>query len=172
VKDPYDAGSPRHRWQFRFSRAALDARLGAQCPGSFRGIKVLRRGFSPRVVRAEVRCTRGRVRASGQTLRSELGLYDTWFTVTRASSRASKSAAGVSVPLVSGLVHPRTISGSFSPAPAHGYVDVERLEPGGRWWLVAHGLTNQLGQYSVPVYQGGTYRVSADGVSAQSIELR
>jgi stage II sporulation protein D len=171
VKDPYDGGSPRHRWQFRFSRTALAARLGAQCRGSFRAIKVLKRGFSPRVVRADVVCSRGRVRASGQTLRSELGLYDTWFTVTRASSKASKSAAGVSVPLVSGFVHPRTISGSFDPAPSHGYVDVERLT-GTRWRLVARGLTNQLGQYSVPVYQGGTYRVSADGVSGESIDLR
>jgi hypothetical protein len=170
VKDPYDGGSPRHRWQFRFSGTTLAARLGGQCRGSFRAIKVLKRGFSPRIVRADVVCSRGRVRASGQTLRSELGLYDTWFTVTRATSRASKSAAGVSVPLVGGLVHPRTISGSFSPVPSHGYVDVARLD-GGRWQLVARGLSNPLGQYSVPVYQGGTYRVSADGVSADDVAV-
>jgi stage II sporulation protein D len=170
VKDAYDGGSPRHRWQKRFSGASLGSRLGAQCRGSFRAIKVLKRGFSPRVVRAQVVCSRGRVRASGQTLRSALGLYDTWFTVTRASSKASKSTAGVSVPVLSGLARPRTISGSFSPAPSRGYVDVERLD-GGRWQLVAHGLTNRLGEYSVPAYEAGTYRVSADGVSAESIDL-
>jgi stage II sporulation protein D len=172
VSDPYDGISPRHRWQFRFSASSLNARLGAQCPGSFRRIKILKRGYSPRVVRAQVICSRGRVRASGQTLRSELGLYDTWFTVTRASSKVSrKSAAGVDVPLLSGLVHPRTVSGSFDPLPSHGYVDVQRLY-GGRWQLVARGLTNRLGQYSVPVYEPGTYRVSADGVSADDVSVR
>jgi stage II sporulation protein D len=172
VKDPYDGISPRHRWQFRFGASSLNARLGAQCPGSFRRIRILRRGYSPRVVRAQVICSRGRVRASGQTLRSELGLYDTWFTVTRASSKAShKSAAGVTVPLFTGLVHPRTISGSFDPLPSNGSVAVERLD-GGRWQLVARGLTNSLGQYSVPVYEPGIYRVSADGVSGDSLDVR
>jgi stage II sporulation protein D len=172
VKDPYDGISPRHRWQVRFSAASLDARLRNQCPGSFRRIRILKRGYSPRVVRAQVVCSRGRVRASGQTLRSELGLYDSWFTVTRASSKASrKSAAAVNVPLLSALVHPRSISGSFDPLPSHGYVDVERLD-GGHWVLVARGLTNRLGQYSVPVYEPGTYRVIADGVSAPSVGVR
>ena len=171
VKDPYDGGSPRHRWQFRFGASSLNARLGAQCPGSFRRIKILKRGYSPRVVRAQVICSRGSVRASGQTLRSELGLYDTWFSVTRASAKASKSAAGPDVPLFSRLVHPRTVSGSFDPLPSHGYVDVEKLD-GGRPQLVARGLTNSLGQYSVPVYEAGTYRVSADGVSAPTLDVR
>src|SRR3954453_15887165 len=121
VKDPYDGISPRHRWQFRFSAASLDARLGNQCPGSFRRIKILKRGYSPRVVRAQVIFSRERVRASGRTLRSELGLYDTWFIITRASSKGSrKSVAGVPVPLFTGLIHPRTISGSFDPLPSNG----------------------------------------------------
>src|SRR3954453_14044737 len=122
VKDPYDGISPRHRWQFRFSASALNARLGPQCPGSFRRLKVLKRGYSPRVVRAQVICSRGRVRASGQTLRSELGLYDIWLTVTPALRKASrKGAAAVNVPLLSALVRPRLISGSFDPLPSHGY---------------------------------------------------
>jgi stage II sporulation protein D len=172
VKDQYDGVSPRHRWTRRFSASSINARLGAQCPGSFRRIKILKHGYSPRVVRAQVICSRGRVRASGQTLRAELGLYDTWFRVTRASSKASrKSTAGVTVPLFTGLVHPRTISGSFEPIPSHGYVDVERLD-GGRWQVVARGLTNQLGQYRVPVYESGTYRVSADGVSGPTLDVR
>jgi stage II sporulation protein D len=173
VKDPYDGGSPRHRWQFRFSSSAINARLGAQCPGSFRRIKILKRGYSPRVVRAQVTCSRGKVRASGQTLRSELGLYDTWFTVTRASAKASASAAaaGPDLPLFSRLVNPRVVSGSFDPLPSHGYVNVERLA-GGHWQLIARGLTNRLGQYRVPVYEAGAYRVSADGVSAPTLDIR
>jgi SpoIID/LytB domain protein len=171
VKDPYDGASPRHRWQFRLSSATLDARLGGLCPGSFRAIKVLKRGFSPRVVRANVVCSRGRVRASGQTLQSALHLYDRWFTVTRASSAAAKSSADVNVPVVSGLVNPRNITGSFSPVPAIGYVDVERLE-GAQWRLVARGLVNRLGAYSVPLYAPGTYRVRAGDVSADPLVVR
>ena len=164
VKDPYDGVSPRHRWQFRFTRAQIQARLGSLCRGRFRAIKVVKRGVSPRVVAADVVCSGGRTRTNGASLRSRLGLYDTWFSVTKASSAAAAARSkDPSVPIVSGLLHPRTISGSFSPAPPR--VDVERLD-GGRWRLVARGLTNRLGAYSVPVYQGGTYRVSGGGVSA------
>jgi hypothetical protein len=116
-------------------------------------------------------CSRGRVRASGQTLQSALRLYDRWFTVTRASSAAAKSSAAPKVPIVSALVHPRNIAGSFSPAPASGYVDVERLESS-QWRLVARGLVNRVGAYSVPIYAPGTYRVRAGDVSADPVVLR
>jgi stage II sporulation protein D len=171
VKDAYDGASPRHRWQLRYSGASLGARLGGLCRGSFRAIKVRKRGFSPRVVRADVVCSRGRVRASGQTLQSALHLYDRWFTVTRASSSAAaKSSTDPKVPIVSGLVHPRNITGSFSPAPATGYVDVERLE-GSQWRLVARGLVNRVGAYSVPLYAPGAYRVRAGDVSADPVDV-
>jgi stage II sporulation protein D len=171
VKDPYDGGSPRHTWQIRLTRAQLGARLGSLCSGSFKAIKVLRRGVSPRVVSASVVCSRSRVRTNGATLRARLGLYDTWFTVTRASASAKKAraASDVKVPLITALVHPRTISGSFSPRPAA--VSVERLDRG-RWTLVARGLTNRLGQFSVPVFDRGTYRVSGGGVSAPAVSVR
>lgn len=87
VRDPYDGGSPRHRWQLRFSRARMQAKLGGLCRGRFKAIKVLKRGVSPRVVSADVVCNRGRTRTTGPELRSRLGLYDSWFTVKRASVR-------------------------------------------------------------------------------------
>jgi stage II sporulation protein D len=171
VKDPYDGGSPRHTWQLRFSRAQLGARLGPLCAGSFKAVKVLRRGVSPRVVSANVVCSRSRVRTDGATLRGRLGLYDTWFTVTKASASAKKAraASDVKVPLITSLVRPRAISGTFSPRP--DAVSVERREAG-RWVLVARGLTNRLGQYSVPVFDRGTYRVSGGGVSAEPVSVR
>jgi len=52
VPDPYDTQSPYHRWQLTFTAARLDRALGA--PGSFRRLKVLQRGVSPRVVSARV----------------------------------------------------------------------------------------------------------------------
>jgi stage II sporulation protein D len=171
VKDPYDGASPRHAWQLRFTRSQIQARLGSLCTGSFKGIKVVKRGVSPRVVSADVVCLRSRVRTTGATLRARLGLYDTWFTVTRATSSAARprSGAAPSVPLITPLLHPRTISGSFVPRLPS--VSVERLDRG-RWTLVARGLTNRLGQYFVPVYQAGTYRVSGGGVSAQPVSVR
>jgi stage II sporulation protein D len=171
VSDPYDTASPRHRWQLRFSRARLEGRLGRLCSGSFRAIKVVDRGVSPRVMRADVVCSGSRVRTTGAVLRSALGLYDTWFTVTRVTSTAAKRSSDLNVPIVSSFVSPRRITGSFSPVPAGGYVNVERLE-GAQWRLVARGLTNRLGAYDVPVYAAGTYRVSAGDVSADPIDLR
>jgi stage II sporulation protein D len=171
VKDPYDSISPRHRWQLRFTRARLGARLGSMCAGRFKAIKVVKHGVSPRVVSADVICSRGRFRTTGPALRSRLGLYDSWFRVVRASSRKAKQAADLSVPAVGSLLHPVTISGSFSPRPR--VVDVERRdEATGSWRLVARGLTNRAGAYRVPVYSAGTYRVSAGGVSAPPVIVR
>ena len=131
----------------------------------------MKHGVSPRIVTADVVCSRSRVRTNGSALRFRLGAYDNWFTIVRASSSATRAAdaEGLKVPLVTPLLHPRTISGSFSPRAAT--VDVERLEAG-RWTLVARGFTNRLGQYSVPVYQGGTYRVSGGGVTAAQVTVR
>jgi stage II sporulation protein D len=171
VKDPYDGGSPRHKWQIRLTRAQLGGRLGSLCAGSFKAIKVVKRGVSPRVVTADVVCSRGRARTNGAALRARLGLYDTWFTVTKASSAARRvrAASDVGVPLITPLVHPRTIYGTFSPRPRE--VSVSRFEAG-RWRLVARGLTNRIGQYSVPVFDRGMYRVSGAGVNAEPVSVR
>ncbi|MCW2985534.1 MAG: SpoIID/LytB protein, partial [Conexibacter sp.] len=60
VDDPYDSVSPRHSWgPFTFSQARVQAKLKGLVRGSFRGITVLQRGSSPRIVRAEVDGTNG-----------------------------------------------------------------------------------------------------------------
>ena len=48
VPDPYDYYSPLHRWTFRFSQAEMNQRLGPYVPGALRGIRVTKRGDSPR----------------------------------------------------------------------------------------------------------------------------
>lgn len=171
VKDPFDNISPRHRWQFRFTRAGLQAKLGGLCRGRFKAIKVVKRGVSPRVIAADVVCSRGRTRTNGSTLRFRLGLYDSWLTVTRATSSKGKRSEDLSVPAVGSLLHPPTITGSFSPRPR--VVSVERLdERTGRWRLVARGLTNRAGAYRVPLYRPGSYRASAGGVVAPTVTFR
>ena len=46
--------------------------------GSFRGIRALTRGASPRVVWAEVVGSAGTTRVRAATLEARLGLYDSW----------------------------------------------------------------------------------------------
>src|SRR3954462_14478588 len=86
VPDPYDTYSPYHRWQVRESTASLDRALGA--PGKFKRVKVLKRGVSPRVVKARVIGTKGSRVLSGPSIRTKLGLRDTWFSFVRISSSA------------------------------------------------------------------------------------
>jgi SpoIID/LytB domain protein len=77
VADPYERG-PLHRWHLALSFAAAGARLGGLVRGSFRGIEVLRRGVSPRILSAYVLGSAGRTLVSGAELAARLGLYDTW----------------------------------------------------------------------------------------------
>ena len=53
VADPYDQG-PRHSWKLSMSFATAARRLRGLVKGTFRGIEVLERGFSPRILAAYV----------------------------------------------------------------------------------------------------------------------
>jgi stage II sporulation protein D len=90
VDDPYDAASPRHRWVKRMSLRSAQRRLGTLVKGSLVRIRVLRRGRSPRVVRAQIVGTGGRTVVSGPTLRRKLGLYDTWARFTVITGKATR----------------------------------------------------------------------------------
>ena len=80
VDDPADAISPLHTWTRRFTPARLGALLRAGGPVT--GIDVLRRGDSPRVLRARVRVAGGgALELTGLEIKARLGLPDTWFTV-------------------------------------------------------------------------------------------
>lgn len=85
VPDPYDYYSPLHRWTFRFSQAEMNQRLGPYVPGALRGIRVTKRGESPRIDYARLIGTGGSATIRGDTLAAALGLYDRWafFTKTR-----------------------------------------------------------------------------------------
>jgi stage II sporulation protein D len=87
VDDPYDVASPRHRWgPIRMSLAQADRRLGSLVKGAFRGIQVVRRGRSPRIVEADVIGSRGRTRVTGGQLRARFGLFDSWAFFTTIST--------------------------------------------------------------------------------------
>ncbi len=86
VPDPYDQG-PGHSWSVSMSFAAAAARLRDLVKGAFRGIEVLRRGYSPRILSAYVLGSAGRTLVSGPELEERLGLDDSWayFSVRTAS---------------------------------------------------------------------------------------
>ena len=77
VPDPYDQG-PEHSWTESMSFATAAARLRGLVKGTFRGIEVLRRGYSPRVISAYVLGSAGHTQVSGPELEERLGLYDSW----------------------------------------------------------------------------------------------
>jgi hypothetical protein len=90
VDDPYDGMSPRHRWVKRMSLRSAQRRLGRLVRGRLVRIRVLQRGKSPRVVRAQIVGTGGSTTASGPTLRRKLGLYDTWARFTVITAKATR----------------------------------------------------------------------------------
>jgi stage II sporulation protein D len=95
VEDPYDGVSPRHTWgPFTFSQARAQAKLKGLVRGRFRGITVLQRGTSPRVVRAEINGTNGVTAVTGPELRKRFGLFDTWATFTYVSTDAKQPKTG------------------------------------------------------------------------------
>jgi SpoIID/LytB domain protein len=87
VSDPYEQGSG-HSWKLSLSFAAAGARLRSLVRGTFRGIEVLKRGSSPRILSAYVLGSAGRTLTSGDELAARLGLQDTWayFSVKHGSS--------------------------------------------------------------------------------------
>jgi stage II sporulation protein D len=77
VLDPYDQG-PLHRWTITITMASAAARLRGLVRGSLRGIEVLKRGYSPRILSAYVLGSGGPTLISGPDLATRLGLHGTW----------------------------------------------------------------------------------------------
>ncbi len=77
VSDPYDTGAAAH-WKLSMSFATAAARLRGLVKGAFRGIEVLERGYSPRILTAAILGSAGTTRVSGAELAERLGLQDTW----------------------------------------------------------------------------------------------
>jgi stage II sporulation protein D len=94
VPDPFDDASPRHRWRVAMTLGQAAAKLRGLYKGSFRGVRVVSRGVSPRVVRAQVLGSSGNGATTGPVLRARLGLPDTWanFSVLRSSKSREKPA--------------------------------------------------------------------------------
>jgi stage II sporulation protein D len=90
VEDPFDDASPRHRWRLVYTQSQMQSRLSGLVKGTFRGINIVQRGESPRIVYADIVGSSGRTRVTGPTLRARLGTYDTWFTVKKVTGTEAK----------------------------------------------------------------------------------
>jgi stage II sporulation protein D len=121
VADPYDrAVAPPWKLSLGFTETA--ARLRGVLKGAFRGIEVLTRGVSPRIVSARVLGARGSAPISGPELAARLGLRSAWayFSVRiRSRIRREPDHSGQAPPGGSpGVPAPPPGVGGGAPAPA------------------------------------------------------
>ena len=183
VEDPYDDVSPKHRWQKRLSMKAADAKLGSLVKGALRGIRVTRRGVSPRIVTAEIVGSRGVTEVSGPTLRARFGLDDSWayFTVidsTASPDRSSAPETGGGDPgtgATQAYAARRAggaISGTIRPARRGGQVVVQRRARSGGWRIEVRTHVGAGGRYRATVGRPGVYRVVLGGFAGPPVRLR
>lgn len=99
VSDPFDGG-PEHSWTVSMSFQNVTSRLRGLLKGSFQGIEVLKRGYSPRILSAYVLGSGGRTQVRGEELAARLGLEDTWayFSVRSASGLKAEPDLSGSAP--------------------------------------------------------------------------
>ena len=169
VKDEYDSISPRHRWKFVFTPSSIGRRLGV---GRLVRVDRVRRGESPRIIRARVVGTaRSRV-LTGSSLRARLGTYDSWMrfkriTTTASSARRSQPTALRAMSTSLWASHPRAsrqllLVGSVVPAKRGGKLAVQR-RAGQRWVRAGTTRVGRGGRFRWAAPRAGTYRVVAGG---------
>ena len=172
VEDPYDDESPKHRWRMRsMTLGQADRKLSNLVKGRLRGIDVVSRGRSPRVVAADVVGSRGRTRVSGATLRARLGLPDTWAYFTTVSSRQARPLARTV--RVSGERRRVLVSlkGSLTPGRRGERVRLQERRDG-RWSTVDATRTRGGGTYAFAVTERGRYRARSGSAVGPSHRVR
>ena len=148
VPDPYDTTSPYHSWPdnpIRRTPSSIASALGFS-KGPLRAVYVLKRGTSPRVVKALLIGDKGTATINGYQLRSDLALRDAWayFTSLSISPTATRTIT---------YGKAATITGKRYPALGAGQVaTLHQLPVGGSWstrGATAKAASATLGGYSV-----------------------
>ena len=185
VDDPYDDASPRHRWgPVRMTFGAADKKLGNLVKGEFRGIDVIKRGKSPRIVVAEVVGSEGRVRTTGGVLRARLGLFDTWAYFTSIDSEEepveedtqeppprTDSSGGVPPGAMAARAVSAAIAGQVFPAREGAEAVVQRWTDK-RWARIGVAAIRSSGRYSIRAPGAGAYRVVYRGVPGPTVRIK
>jgi stage II sporulation protein D len=169
ISDPRDATSPHHRWTLSLTGAEIEARLGSLVKGRYRGVRVLKRGESPRILRAEVLGSGGPTPTTGPTLRARLELRETWASFGRIDSSAAGALRATRSP-ASGPAPAGVLTGKVAPAPRGGRIVVER-ERRGRWRVAMRAHTDRAGAFSVAVERSGRYRVRVGGALGPAVRV-
>ena len=201
VEDPYDDVSPKHRWgPLRFTIAQAQRRLHGLVKGRLRAIKATKRGFSPRVVSADIVGTRGITAVDGPTLRRRFDLFDTWATFTLIGTRVSRppvSDPGLPAPSVpatggAGFTRGRTVRaaalsgdnvpgralargvlvGQVSSAAAGDWILVQRRGPLGTWRSAFWTTARSGGRFRATLPGAGSYRVRWHGFVGPEVHAR
>lgn len=134
VSDPYDSG-PLSRWQLSLSFKTAAARLRGLVRGAFRGIEVLERGVSPRILTAAILGSAGNTRVSGVELAARLGLRNTWASFGVRSRKGSvkpepdhsgwaptAAPSGTTATAITGPQGGSAAPGAAQPAPGGGTI--------------------------------------------------
>jgi stage II sporulation protein D len=178
VEDEFDYVSPRHRWRSTLRLAAAGGKLGGLVKGSFRGIRVTKRGVSPRIVSAEVVGTRGTTVVDGAALRARLGLYDTWAYFTTIDSEKAPAAeegpsGGATAPRSFAFVPKRSVGALRGSVigPRRGARLTVQAQRDGRWTTVGRTTVGRRGAYRWRATAPGTYRVVFQGASGPAVRL-
>ncbi len=127
VKDPYDYYGSLHDWgPIRRTPSQIGKALAAK--GSLRAVYTVKRGSSPRIVKAAIVGSGGTTYIDGGTLRVKLGLNSSWavftsMSISPAARNAATIAAGKSI----------TLKGRIYPALAQGAKVYLRSYYDGSW---------------------------------------
>lgn len=157
VDDPYDSYATLHDWgPLRKTPTQVGRPLGAA--GSLRAVYTLKRGDSPRIVKAAIIGSKGTKYIDGGSLRVKLGLNSAWvvFTSMGISPAARDNAsigAGGSVTL-KGRIYPALAAGA--EVRLHYYYD-------GKWR--SRGVSTTRKTESLPGGYSARYSVYAEQVS-------
>jgi stage II sporulation protein D len=177
VDDPYDDVSPKHRWgPVRMSAATAAARLAGLVKGRFKGVRVVKRGSSPRIVSADVIGTRGRTRVSGATLRARFGLFDSWAFFTSIATGRKKPPSdprtgGTTPGAATAGPRPRALlAGTVYPERVGAEVQIQ-IREGRRWRTVASTAVHRGGRYGAGVTRTGSYRAIFSGDAGPTIRV-
>ncbi|HWT93961.1 MAG TPA: SpoIID/LytB domain-containing protein [Solirubrobacteraceae bacterium] len=185
VEDPYDNVSPKHRWgPIRLTTGQAGAKLRGLVKGSFKGIEVVKRGASPRIVSAEIVGTRGRTTVNGATLRARFGLNDSWayFTTVGTEVDESRTSTDETDPGSGGTVaRLATAAATRRNGVVHGRIigmkrgtvlKVERRTAAGVWSVETTVKLRKNGRYRATVARTGAYRVRAGSIVGPVAKLR
>ena len=135
VADPYDKYASLHDWgPLKRTPSQLGKPLGAK--GSLRAVYTVKRGTSPRIVKAAVIGSDGTKYVDGNTIRAKLGLNSTWAIFTSMSiSPAARDDASVAAG--AGI----TLKGRIYPALAEGASVYLNAYYSGKWHRSAVATT-------------------------------